>query len=1050
MLPLFSHGVAQTIHVSVLVGVLVLLFFTETFGWVFSGLVVPGYLASVLVVEPAAAGAILGEALVTFVLARFLSDVLSKTGAWSPFFGRERFVLLIVVSVVVRQASEVWLLPAGLRWVDDHLGTTYHLSRSVASIGLVLVPLTANMFWKLDVRRGLVQVLVPTAITFGVVSLLLAHTNLSFSSLELTYEDVALDFLASPKAYILLCTGAYLASRYNLLYGWDYSGILVPALLGLAVFSPLRLVTSAAETTILVIAVTALVRLPGLRTMNLEGPRKIALVFTASFALKYLLGFLPGAWLHGLKVTDLFGFGYLVPSLMAVKILQKQAFERVLAPSFAVAFATFVVGSGIGFALDRVAPPPALAAERADRPPTPTTALLGEPMGAMALAHVRARLDVAGEVPLARPWRERQRYDALWRAVAAWLRSGGTRDRAGIEPMAASLGLALVPLERPVGERPAWALVEAEERLGQQVGWDTAVLIPGAPGPVIEVPRPWTEAPAAEAAAVLCSAIECRAVIASGVDTHEVRIPDGDAVQSEDAPLGIAHRRLRSAPVVQIRADADRPRGQVTLHVAGEVPDDLGALWPSQLQLSWSPPPGRDVVWDRGGRVSALVAHPDDLWQLIADRSAPLDAEIAATPLEAWLTADDGGEAAATYTAPSQSELRFLEEVLARPLVSASPAGLDGAARLRLAHRLASLIGYDLHQLADGAGPGAPVWVLAEKPARRRGWGTLAGRIGRAAPIAVELPRPRREAGTLHLGAELWIGLDAKLLLVAGADGIAGADAAAPWHPATPFQVLHQAIHAGLAGADQPLIAEVRGFSSAQPVRDGLVVSLGRALLDVDEVPPRLARALLASGPLGFVPTSRFYDGSLDLLDLAGTGQPQLAYSARVGGVAHAILWFSERVRDGYRGTDRERERARFAPAGLDPAPQLIGDALLRPALAPRAAPIDPALSARFDRVAAVAGDYAARGSVQALRRLTEVAADADVAVSAGWSPDLGRPYLRLEARRGRQVVRGVVLVPGGEQPEVRLDAAARDVRSRLATALLGRARLVTVAGALP
>ena len=47
------YGIDQTIHVAVLIGVLLLLGLTEWFGWVFSGLVVPGDLASLLVLEPA-------------------------------------------------------------------------------------------------------------------------------------------------------------------------------------------------------------------------------------------------------------------------------------------------------------------------------------------------------------------------------------------------------------------------------------------------------------------------------------------------------------------------------------------------------------------------------------------------------------------------------------------------------------------------------------------------------------------------------------------------------------------------------------------------------------------------------------------------------------------------------------------------------------------------------------------------------------------------------------------------------------------------------------
>ncbi|MCP4222953.1 MAG: hypothetical protein GY773_06395, partial [Actinomycetia bacterium] len=144
------------------------------------------------------------------------------------------------------------------------------------------------MFWKINLRRGCLQIGVPVAITYGVlVLLLLPYTNLSFSSIEITYDNVALNFLASPKAYIVLLVSAILAARFNVLYGWDYNGILVPSLLALGWLEPMSIIVTVAEVMVL-FATTKLVRAsPLLRTANLEGPRLIALVFSLGFFLKY-------------------------------------------------------------------------------------------------------------------------------------------------------------------------------------------------------------------------------------------------------------------------------------------------------------------------------------------------------------------------------------------------------------------------------------------------------------------------------------------------------------------------------------------------------------------------------------------------------------------------------------------------------------------------------------------------------------------------------------------------------------------------------------------
>src|SRR5262249_53915651 len=162
---------------------------------------------------------------------------------------------------------------------DARFGTSFHLEQSFSSIGLVLVPLAANQFWKLDLRRGLTQLAVPTGIVYLVLTrLLLRHTNLTFSSIELTYENVALDFLATPKASPSPPAAPSRARPSTPPHAWHYTGTLIPALLALACFSPLRLATPAAEALLLVGAVRLALLLPFLRARNLEGPRKIALV----------------------------------------------------------------------------------------------------------------------------------------------------------------------------------------------------------------------------------------------------------------------------------------------------------------------------------------------------------------------------------------------------------------------------------------------------------------------------------------------------------------------------------------------------------------------------------------------------------------------------------------------------------------------------------------------------------------------------------------------------------------------------------------------------
>ncbi|HET9452308.1 MAG TPA: poly-gamma-glutamate biosynthesis protein PgsC/CapC, partial [Aggregicoccus sp.] len=438
------YSLDTSILVAVLVGVLILALLTETLGWVFVGLVVPGYLASIFVINPEAGATVAVEALLTYGLAALLSSVASRSGAWSAFFGRDRFFLVVLCSVLVRAVAEAWLLPHVGRWLDARFDTTFVLDRSLHSIGLVLVPLTANAFWKLKLRRGLLQVGLPVLLTYAVLRwVLLPGTNLSFGSLELVYEDIARSFLASPKAYIILLTTALLAARFNLKYGWDFNGILVPALLALTWLSPGKLVATVAEVLLLVLATKAVLTLPGLRTMNLEGPRKTVLVFTLGFLLKFCIGWALGGRVPGLKVTDLFGFGYLVPTLLAVKILQKQVVARIVLPTLHTSLAGFVLGSLIGFGLSLFEPRAAVATAGVATAEAPTLGLTRSPLGAMAYARVTARESESGKKPLRRRRNELRRYSVLWRDVDRWLETDSPEDLARVKQGAQGLGLRL-------------------------------------------------------------------------------------------------------------------------------------------------------------------------------------------------------------------------------------------------------------------------------------------------------------------------------------------------------------------------------------------------------------------------------------------------------------------------------------------------------------------------------------------------------------------------------------------------------------------------------
>src|SRR5882672_6413354 len=151
-----ESGFDQSATTPVFLGVIVSWLFTETFGWVFAGLVVPGYLATLFLLDPRSAAIDVAEGVVTYAIARLLGEHLSHTGLTSRVFGRERFLLIVVVSILVRLGVEGLALPYFL----PHASWAY-------SIGLVVVPLAANACWKTGLPRGVVQTGVPAIIVYG-------------------------------------------------------------------------------------------------------------------------------------------------------------------------------------------------------------------------------------------------------------------------------------------------------------------------------------------------------------------------------------------------------------------------------------------------------------------------------------------------------------------------------------------------------------------------------------------------------------------------------------------------------------------------------------------------------------------------------------------------------------------------------------------------------------------------------------------------------------------------------------------------------------------
>ena len=348
-----SAYVDNSLLTAVLIGVVIIWVLTELYGWPQSGLVVPGYLAGVFIIQPRAGLVVLGEAVITYGLAALLARGLPRIVPLDRAFGRNRFFLILLVSVAVRLFVEGGPFMSVLEQAGLPLTTPLN------SLGLVLVPLTANAIWRTGLYKGLPMVAAPTLVVYLLLLwVLLPHTNLSFAQFELTYEDLSRDFISSPRAYMLLLVGALMATHMAVRYGWDAGGIIIPGLLAITWVHPEKLAATLVEVLLIVGALRIIQRLPLVRTANLTGMRPLVMAFTASYAVKLLLSFGLADKYPGLRVTDLFGFGYLLPALIAVRCWRYGSLPRVIFPAVIISLGAFLVGTTLGVGLEQLRPLP--------------------------------------------------------------------------------------------------------------------------------------------------------------------------------------------------------------------------------------------------------------------------------------------------------------------------------------------------------------------------------------------------------------------------------------------------------------------------------------------------------------------------------------------------------------------------------------------------------------------------------------------------------------------------------------------------------------------
>ena len=363
-----DSGLASSLITTVWIGVFVVCFFNLRFGWNLSGLIVPGYLVPLIIIKPWSSVAIVIEAVFTYFLIIFFSEFSSRMGKWSSLFGRDRFFAIILFSVVSRLLFDSVLFPELTVFLANYLDITFVYEGGLYSIGLVIVALLANQFWNPGIKRGFPQFLITIFVTFLIIRfVLLNYTNFRISEVAYLYEAIATSLAASPKAYIIFIVAAFLASRMNLLYGWEFGGIVLPALLALQWYYPWKIVSSILEAGIIYGLAVVILKTPLFKNITIEGARKILLFFNIAFVYKMLVGFLLPLIIPNVKILDVYGLGYMLTSLIAIKMYDKKIGLKMTRITLQTSLLAVILATIVGFFLLYIPDIPAFRGKAANK-----------------------------------------------------------------------------------------------------------------------------------------------------------------------------------------------------------------------------------------------------------------------------------------------------------------------------------------------------------------------------------------------------------------------------------------------------------------------------------------------------------------------------------------------------------------------------------------------------------------------------------------------------------------------------------------------------------
>ncbi|MBF0169948.1 MAG: poly-gamma-glutamate biosynthesis protein PgsC/CapC [Nitrospinae bacterium] len=948
-LAIFPEGsLASSLVVTVWIGVLVVCFFNLRFGWVLSALVAPGYLVPLAAIKPWAVVIILLESVVTYAIVVGMSAYFSRFARFASFFGRDRFFAFLLVSVLVRVTFDGWLLPDFGAWLNDRFELAFNYRNNLHSFGLIIIALLANLFFKTGVVRGLATTMVNIAVTWLIIRFVLVDfTNFRLSGVGYLYEDVAASILAAPKAYIILLISAFVASRMNLYYGWEFSGILIPSLIALQWYQPMKVLMTFVEAFFIMGVGRWVLATPFFKRTTMEGARLVALFFTISFLYKMAEGWLIGWLWPTVKPTDYFAFGYLLASLMAAKMHEKEIAVRLTRATVQVSLVAVGIASVIGFALTYVPNPLDYGASRT----VTANAKVGVDMideatfidvvRAAKVSSYMSRLEDATPIPT--QW-ELDSFRAGVRALLDYVESG---EAERLDLAAARFAEVNFKLSRVEGKY--LVISEIEPR-----GWGFyAINLEPKNETLVQAPAPVEEWGAMEGGAWLFVDLQTRSYAAAGAARNSNKDGSADALQAYRLPFFVFYQVMGRADTLQVRGfegapDDERKRerdGVNYLAVKRRLPPGLDLARLKQdvekIDVEWG------AAWDanlyrkeaRGG-LAELYLTRNTIRKLmfkpffnLAD--IPLEAKTQRIDgyLQDWILSQKDRIAPSgsdRYVAPRIEQMLFIDELIVTPLLKIVRSEFKdgtwsetGEAELKALASYAATLDMTIIQYRHRES-GNDYLVMAEKGELRkpRFWGTYIFRLGDASPYVIQAPRPIFEVNSFEYAVYLFERLGARALLIGGSHPSANQDYSADIvkriNKVNVFNLVGQAI--ARESGDEPLMyIQCRAFGlrpdREQPNVDA-VVGLDNWAYDADNVKPLARRLLDALDEDGMI--VRFADSKIDTAGYEVGSTAQVGYLSALPGKEFSLLWISPLARASYRQqTENRMQEAKFASADI-------------------------------------------------------------------------------------------------------------------------------------